>query len=75
MAFAVDDIGIALAGENIHYHQRDGSLQLLGACPVVAIAASTAFVAVAVAVAVAAAAAASGLSAMVASTAKFVAVA
>ena len=73
MAFAVGDIGIALAGENIHYHQRDGSLQLLGACPVVAIAASTAFVAVAVAAA--AAAAASGLSAMVASTAKFVAVA
>ena len=69
MAFAVGDIGIALAGENIHYHQRDGSLQLLGACPVVAIAASTAFVVVVVA------AAASGLSAMVVSTAKSVVVA
>lgn len=59
MAFGVDDIGIALAGEHIH-HQRDALLRLLAACPVVATASSIAFVA------------ASGLSAMVALTVTFV---
>lgn len=66
MAFAAGDISIALAGEHIHHYQRGASLQLLAACPVVAIAALTAFVA---------AVAASGLSAMEASTANTAAVA